>query len=108
MQTQMTEINKTLNALQVLVSQFGDDASLRQIIALLRVAQAGPDGVDSTTLQRRMEASQAGVSRTLKLLTVTHDLTEFFLTKDGAHRAARLQPKGAALVKRFLKALYAQ
>lgn len=102
----VSEIQRVLNLLNVVGNSLGPDATIRQIQALLLVAQSGVAGIDSTTVQKRSASSQASTSRALKLLGSNLGLVEFFLDQsDGRLRLARMKPAGAKLVARMLHEL---
>lgn len=99
-------VQKLLNALNVIATELGPDLTLRQLSGLLHIAQAGNSGIDGTTLERKMNSSQAATSRTMKLLGPTHGLAEYYLDQaDGRRRLARLCPKGEKLLNHALRDL---
>ena len=93
---------RLIDSLEAAAVVMGPDTSIRQLLALLYIAQAGAAGIDGGTLQKHTDSSQAATSRALKLFGPTLGLSEFFLDQnDGRIRLARLVPKGQRLVSQM-------
>lgn len=101
----VTDVRRLILTAEAASKVLGPEASLRQLLTLLYVTSAGEDGMDSTTVERRTQASQAATSRNLRSLSVGFGLIEFQLDPyDGRRRIAKACPKGKALVKKMLEA----
>lgn len=49
--------------------EFGPDVTVRQLTTFLMVCTAGESGIDSSTIEKRTQSSQAAVSRNLTKLS---------------------------------------
>jgi DNA-binding MarR family transcriptional regulator len=102
----------TATALEML-HQLGDcmspEASLRQAMVLLTIAQAGTLGTDSATIERKVGMSAAGVSRTIRVLSdVSYNkgdgyglITLELDPTDNRRRVVRLSPTGEKAIAKL-------
>jgi DNA-binding MarR family transcriptional regulator len=88
--------------------------SLSHVLMLMRIAEAGDEGVESSQLAADGGVSAASVSRTMRAFWKVQyskkhpgfDLVEFgFDLLDNRRRLARLTPEGRLLVRRALEAI---
>lgn len=101
-------------ALQRICDETRPDLSLSHVLMLMRIAEAGDEGVESSQLAADVGVSAASVSRTMRAFGKVHyckkhlgfDLVEIgFDPLDNRRRLARLTPEGRLLVRRVLEAI---
>ncbi|WNH52408.1 hypothetical protein [Stenotrophomonas oahuensis] len=88
---------------RALIDLLGPDATLRQALALLVIAQSGEAGTDQTALATKTDGSPAAISRYLKWLgPIGLGLIETFLDPaDGRLRLSRLTKAGRAAIAKL-------
>lgn len=101
-------------ALQLVTDETQREMNLTQILMLLRVAEAGDQGIESHQLVEDVGASASAVSRTMRILGRVHyskrhagfGLVEMNIDPaDNRLRIVKLSPAGRVLVHRVLTAL---
>lgn len=99
------------NALDVLAAATGRELNITQVLMLLRIAEAGDEGVDAARLSEDTGASPAAVSRTVRILGEVHymkqhegfGLVEFYLDPmDNRRRIVRLSADGRVLLNKMV------
>lgn len=110
----VSEARRLRLALQRIGEETRPDLSLAHVLMLLRIAEAGEEGVESSTLAAEVGVSAASVSRTARSFGKVHyskkhpgfELVELgFDPGDNRRRLVRLTMEGRLLVKRVLGAL---
>ena len=100
----VTDLQKLALLNTAISEELGDETPMRHIHALYHIGMAGDAGIDAQTLDKKINASQASVSRILKLFAVEHRMVEFTLDLyDGRRRLARLTPKGRQFLEKLVK-----
>lgn len=111
MKTMVEETRSLRAALTELAKATTVDLQVRQVLILLRVAEAGDQGVDAGRLAEDTGASPASVSRTVRTLGEIHyakqhegfGLVELqFDPTDNRKRVIKLTPDGRALLRAVL------
>lgn len=106
----MSRQHRIYQALEQIAIFTDRDVPLLQVLALLRIAQAGEQGIDQGQLSFELKASSAAVSRTVRALGEVHYLKDrqgFQLIdialdpKDNRRRIAKLTPKGRQLLSQI-------
>lgn len=100
------ELSRALKMNRLLAELLGQDASLRQALTLLMVAEAGEAGVEQYTIVTATDSAQSTTSRNLKILCQDLKLAEFYLDPaDGRRRLVRLTKAGKTAVAKITGAL---
>jgi len=104
--TKVVPASALYRALQVLTTEIDRDLPITIPLAFLRIAIAGPEGIDQGQLQEELQASGAGMSRAVQTLSRVHwsktreglDLIERIIDPlDNRRRILRLTPRGERL-----------
>lgn len=99
------ELSRALKLNRLLAELLGQDASLRQALTLLMVAEAGDAGVEQYAIVTATDSAQSTTSRNLKILCQDLKLAEFYLDPtDGRRRLVRLTKAGRSAVAKIIGA----
>ncbi|WP_445978406.1 hypothetical protein [Stenotrophomonas muris] len=99
-------LHKSLRLLRTAAELLGQDATNRQVLTLLMIAEAGEAGAEQASIEKATESAQSTTSRNLKLMCQEHGLAEFFLDPaDGRRRLVRLTKAGRTAVDKLLRNL---
>lgn len=97
-------------ALDVLATETGRELNITQALVLLRIAEAGDEGVDAGRLAEATGASPAAISRTVRILGEVHYLKQHegfglvdlqFDPTDNRKRVVRLTADGRVLINQM-------
>lgn len=108
-----TEVRAAADFLLKLSTTLSQETTIRQAMVLFAVAQAGDSGIDSATLEKKVQMSAAAVSRTIRLLSAVsydhsegHGLITLELDPmDNRRRVIRINAKGEKAVLKMVSGL---
>lgn len=96
------DLSRALKMNRLMAEVLGHDASLRQAMTLLMVAEAGDAGVEQYSIVVATESAQSTTSRNLKILCQDLKLAEFTVDPlDGRRRMVRLTKAGKNAVAKI-------
>lgn len=96
------DLHRTLKLNRLMAELLGQDATLRQALTLLMVAEAGEAGAEQYAIVKATASAQSTTSRNLQILCQDLKLAEFFLDPaDGRRRLVRLTKAGKAAVSKL-------
>jgi DNA-binding MarR family transcriptional regulator len=102
----VADLQKLVQLNLIVSEELGDETPMRHVHALYHIGLAGEAGIDSQTLDKKLKASQASVSRILKMFATEQRMIEFILDPyDGRRRLARLTPKGHQFLEKAVTAI---
>jgi len=117
MTTKTLPLMTAFNVLDAATKVVDRDAPLAHVMALLRIAAAGPEGIPMADLQRELQASNTMMTRVTQILGDVH----YTKTRPGlgyveklidpmhqSHRLLRITPKGAQAAARIASAVERQ
>lgn len=100
------DLHRTLKLNRLLAELLGQDATLRQALTLLMVAEAGDSGAEQASIVKATGSAQSTTSRNLQILCQDLKLAEFYLDPaDGRRRLVRLTKAGKNAVAKITGAM---
>jgi DNA-binding MarR family transcriptional regulator len=114
MASKQATANMLLKLVSLLAEEMDKEMPLTQVLMFAKVAIAGDAGVDQGRLERELQLSSAGASRTAQALSSVHYsknkpgygvIDSTFDAKDRRLRALKLTPKGEKLMAKLQQML---